>query len=56
MDKSLGRYKLTDFTLEETEDLNNPVTSDGTELVIKKLPKNKSPGPNGFTAIKHLKK
>ena len=48
MDKFLKTYKLPKLKQEEIENLNRPVTSKETKLVIKNLPKNKSPGPDGF--------
>ena len=35
---------------QEIENLNSPITSKEIETVIKNLPANKSPRPNGFTA------
>ena len=48
MDKFLDTYTLQTLKQEEVENLNRPITSEEIELVIKNLPKNKSPGPDGF--------
>ena len=49
MDKFLERYKLPRWKQEEIENMNRPITSTEIETVIKNLPTNKSPGPDGFT-------
>ena len=49
MDKFLERYNLPRLNQEETENMNRAITSNETETVIKNLPTNKSPGPDGFT-------
>ena len=49
MDKFLERYNLPRLNQEEIENMNRPSTSTEIETVIKKLPKNKSPGPDGST-------
>ena len=46
MDRFLEKFNLNQ---EEIEIMNNPITSTEIEAVIKNLPKNKSPGPDGFT-------
>ena len=38
------------LNLEEIEDLNRPIASTEIKTVIRNLPANKSPGPDGFTA------
>ena len=48
MDKFLETYTLPQLKQEEIENLDRPITSKEMELVIKTLPKNKSPGPDGF--------
>ena len=49
MDSFLEKFNLPRLNQEETEIMNNPVTSTEIETVTKNLPKNKSPGPDGFT-------
>ena len=58
MDKFLERYNLPRLNQEEIENMNRPVTCNEIETVIKNLPTNKSPQPDGFTvnSIKYLEK
>ena len=49
MDKFLETHNLPTLNQEEIENMNTPVTSTEIETVIKNLPTNKSPGPDGFT-------
>ena len=48
MDRFLEKFNLPSLKQEEIEIMNNPITSTEIETVIKNLPKNKSPGPDGF--------
>ena len=50
MDKFLEKYNLPKLNQEEIENLNRPITSTEIKTIIKNLPTNKSPGPDGFTA------
>ena len=49
MGRFLEKFNLPRLNQEEIEIMNNPITSTEIEAVIKNLPKNKSPGPDGFT-------
>ena len=49
MDKFLEKYNLPRLNQDEIEKMNGPITRTEIETVIKKLPTNKSPGPDGFT-------
>ena len=49
MDRFLEKSNLPRLNQEEMEIMNIPITSTEIEAVIKSLPKNKSPGPDGFT-------
>ena len=50
MDRFLQRYNLQRLNQEEIEIMNRPITSTEIENMILKLQKNKSPGPDSFTA------
>ena len=58
MDKLLEKHNLLRLSQEEIENINRSITSTEIETVIKNLPTNKSPGPDGFTGeyTKHLEK
>ena len=49
MDRFLDKFNLPRLNQEEIEIMKNPITSTKIEAVIKRLPKIKSPGPDGFT-------
>ena len=49
MDKFLEKYNFPKLNQEEIENLNRHITSTEIETIIRNLPANKSPGPNGFT-------
>ena len=50
MDKFFEKYNFPKLNQEEIDNLNKPITSTEIETVIRNLPTNKSPGPDGFTA------
>ena len=49
MDKFLEKYNLPRWNQDEIEKMKGPITRTEIETVIKKLPTNKSPGPDGFS-------
>ena len=49
MGRFLEKFNLPRLSREEIEIMNNPITSTEIEAVVENLPKNKSPGPDGFT-------
>ena len=55
---SQKKFNLPRLNQEEIEIMNNPITSTEIEVVIKNLPKNKSPNQMASqeNPIKHLKK
>ena len=50
MNKFLEKYNFPKLNQEEIENLNRPITSTEIETVIRNLPTNKIPGPDGFTS------
>ena len=49
-DKLLEKHNFPKLNQKEIENLNRPITGTKIETVIRNLPANKSPGPDGFTA------
>ena len=49
MDRFLEKLNFPRLNQEEIEITSNLITSTEIEAVIKNLPENKSPGPDGFT-------
>ena len=50
MDKFLEKYNFPKLNQEELENLNRPITNTEIKTVIRHLPTNKIPGPDGVTA------
>ena len=50
MDEFLEKYNFPKLNQEDRENFNRPITSTEIETVIRNLPTNRSPGPDGFTA------
>ena len=58
MEKFLEKYNFLKLNQEKTEKIHGPITHTEIEIVIKKLPTNKSPGPDAsqVNSIKNLDK
>ena len=56
-DKVLSTHTLPKLKREEIENLNRPITGEEIRQVIKNLPTNKNPGPDGLRGelTRHLK-
>ena len=50
MDKFLEEFNFPNLNQEEIENLKRTITSMEIQTVIRNLPANKSPGPDGFTS------
>ena len=50
IEKFLEKYNFPKLKQEEIEDLSRHITSTEIKTIIRNLPKNKSPGPESFTA------
>ena len=50
MDKFLEKYNFPKLNQEEIKNLNRPIRSTEIETVVRNIPANKRPGPDGFTA------
>ena len=49
INKFLEKYNLPKLNQADIENLNQPIKSTEIKTIIKNLPTNKSPGPDGFT-------
>ena len=49
MGRFLEKFNLPRLNQEEIKIMNNPITSTEIKAMIKNLPNNKSPGPDGLT-------
>jgi len=56
MNKFLEKYNFQKLNQEEIENLNRPIASTEIETVIRNLPINKSPGPDGFFTAEFYQK